>query len=189
MFVIRCSLEAGVREGGLTLGVSWADYDGDDRNSRGIAVADFDNDGDLDITINHSVGDTGDPQRYRARYLENEIGDRHEWLAVELTGGERNRDAVGAEVVARTGDLAQLRQVSAGSSYAAQHSQRLYFGLGEQTRVDTLEVRRPDGRTEEYPDLESRTLVRITEGAGLEVLPLPGATGESEPAAPSGGSR
>lgn len=146
----------------------------DDRDARGIAIADFDNDGDLDIAVNHNPGATGDPVRSRVRFLENEIGDRHHWLAVELVAAEGNRDAVGATVVARSGDLKQLRQVNAGSSYASQHSQRLYFGLGERTTVDTLTVRWPSGRSEEFSSLDSRTLVRISEGQGLEVLSLPG---------------
>lgn len=146
----------------------------DDRDARGVAIADFDNDGDLDIVVNHNPGGTGDRERARARYLENEIGDRRQWLAVELVGAERNRDAIGATVAASAGDLKQLRQVTAGSSYAAQHSERLYFGLGEHTVVDTLEVRWPSGLTEEFAGLASRTLVRITEGQGLEVLALPG---------------
>lgn len=146
----------------------------DDRDARGIAIADFDNDGDLDIVVNHNPGATGDPLRARARLLENEIGERHQWLAVELVGAERNLDAIGARVVVSSGDLKLLRQVNAGSSYAAQHSQRLYFGLGERTLVETLMVRWPSGLSEEFTDLESRTLVRITEGQGLEVLSLPG---------------
>jgi hypothetical protein len=146
----------------------------DDYDARGIAIADFDNDGDLDIAVNHNPGDTGDRDRARPRLLINEIGDRHQWLAVELIGGAGNRDAIGARVVATSGDLRQLRQVDAGSSYAAQHSQRLYFGLGERTTVDSLEVRWPSGRTETVSDLAARTLVRITEGGGFEVGTLPG---------------
>ena len=152
----------------------------DDRDGRGIAIADFDNDGDLDIVVNHNPGDTGDPERARARFLENDIGSRHQWLAVELVGTDGNRDAVGATVLATAGDLKQLRQVDAGSSYAAQHSQRLYFGLGERPGVETLEVRWPGGVTESFSDLQAGTLARITEGRGLEVLALP----ESTPAEP-----
>ncbi len=123
----------GCREDGTPMftDVAMALGAGDGRDARGVAVADYDNDGDLDIAVNHNPGATGDPMRSRARFLENEIGDRHQWLAVELVGGERNRDAIGATVTVHSGDLKQLRQVSAGSSYAAQHSQRLYFGLGE----------------------------------------------------------
>ena len=157
----------------------------DDRDARGVAIADFDNDGDLDIVVNHSPGDTDDPLRAGASFLENEIGNRRQWLAVELVGSQRNRDAIGARVVVRSGELEQLRQSNAGSSYAAQHSQRLYFGLGEHTVIDKLEVHWPSGLSEEFSNLESRTLVRITEGQGLEVLSLPGV----EPRDSANGSR
>jgi enediyne biosynthesis protein E4 len=147
----------------------------DDRDSRGIAVADFDNDGDLDIAINHNPGDSGIAERAGATFLENHVGDHHHWLAVELVGRHTNRDAIGAEVTISTGELGQVRQVSAGSSYAGQHGKRLYFGLGDHTRADTLIVRWPDGSlSEKYFDIEADRLARIVEDEGMELRPLRG---------------
>jgi len=150
----------------------------DDRDARGVALADFDNDGDLDIAVNHNPGDSGDPSRAGAVFLENRIGDRRQWLAVELRGTVSNRDAIGAEVVVEAGGTRQLGQVTAGSSYAAQHSQRLYFGLGATTRVDRLTVTWPDGSVEEFSELDARRLTRLVQGEGLEQVALPLAGGD-----------
>ena len=156
----------------------------DDGDARGLAIADFDNDGDLDIAVNHNPGDNGVPERAHARLLRNDLGTRRGWIAVELRGTTSNRDAVGAEVRLEAGNLRLLRQVTAGSGYASQHSRRLYFGLGDATAVERLEVRWPSGRVETYEDLAPRQLLRLVEGGGLTPADLPkaasreGASGE-----------
>ncbi len=147
-----------------------ADREGD---ARGIAVADFDNDGDLDIAINFNPGDNEMAERRRAAFLRNRIGENRSWLAVELRGTVSNRDAVGAEVAVETGDRRQFQQVTAGSSYASQNSQRLYFGLGESSQVDRLTVRWPSGLVEEFDSLAARQLVELVEGEGMRLSSLP----------------
>lgn len=146
----------------------------DGRDARGIAIADYDNDGDLDIAVNHNIGDHGPSDRANATYLRNDIGAARAWLAVELQGTLSNRDAVGAMVTVITGDREQLRLLSAGSSYASQHSHRLYFGLGDRERIDRLTVRWPSGGSVTFEDLAVRQLVRIVEGEGIESLRLAG---------------
>lgn len=145
----------------------------DQKDARGVAIADFDNDGDLDLAINHNIGDHEKDGLADAVLLRNDIGDRRPWLAVELEGTLGNRDAVGATVVVKAGDLQQLRLISAGSSYASQQSRRLYFGLDDHERVDRLIVRWPNGQTQELTDLEARRVVRIREGGEPRVAELP----------------
>ncbi|HET9711134.1 MAG TPA: ASPIC/UnbV domain-containing protein, partial [Pyrinomonadaceae bacterium] len=96
------------------------------------------------------------------------------WLAVELRGTASNRDAVGASVTLEVGNEKFTRLVSAGSGFASQQSARLYFGLGDKSQVDVMTVRWPNGRIEKFSKqpLVTRQLVRITEGAGIEVLAL-----------------
>jgi hypothetical protein len=106
-------------------------------------------------------------------------------MAIELTGVESNRDAVGAVVVVESGDLRQMRQVTAGSSYASQSSQRLYFGLDEQERVDRVLVRWPSGGTDELLEVPSRSLIRLREGGEPLITSLPGVDPET-PSAPAG---
>jgi hypothetical protein len=144
----------------------------DIRDARGIATADFDNDGDLDIVVNNNPGDSGRAELSRATLLRNNVGERRNWLAVELRGTASNRDAVGASVTVEAGNEKFTRLVSAGSGFASQQSARLYFGLGDKTQVDVVTVHWPNGRVEKFSKQAARQMIRITEGAGIEVLPL-----------------
>jgi enediyne biosynthesis protein E4 len=146
----------------------------DIRDSRGMAAADFDNDGDLDIVVNNNPGDSGRAELSRATLLRNNVGERRNWLAVELRGTANNRDAVGASVTVEAGNEKFTRLVSAGSGFASQQSARLYFGLGDKAQVDVVTVHWPNGRIEKFSKqaLATRQLIRITEGAGIEVLAL-----------------
>jgi hypothetical protein len=150
----------------------------DIKDVRGMAVADFDNDGALDIIMNTNPGDSGDPAKARPALLRNNIGAKRNWLAVELVGTQSNRDAVGAMVTIESGGATQLRLVSAGSGFASQNTERLYFGLKDQTQVDVLTVRWPSGRIERFQrvgnrPIETRHLIRITEGTGIDQGTLP----------------
>lgn len=148
------------------------------RDSRGLATADFDNDGDLDIVLNNNPGDSGRAEQARATLLRNNVGERRNWLAIELTGTKSNKDAVGALVTVESNGEKFVRLVGAGSGFASQHSSRLYFGLGEKTRVDAVTVRWPNGRLEKFEHIaakpiETRRLLRITEGSVVEAITLP----------------
>jgi len=143
-------------------------------DARGIAVLDYDNDGDLDIAINHNATDLYRERGVPAKLLENQIGNQNRWLVVELVGTRSNRDAVGARVIVRAGEDQFLRQVRAGSSYAAQHTQRLYFGLGSNTQVDQLSIEWPSGRRETYESIAVNHLVLAVEAEGYRVMELNG---------------
>jgi hypothetical protein len=157
----------------------------DVKDGRGLAVADFDNDGALDLVINNNPGDCG-CTTVPATLLRNNVGAKRNWLAVELVGTKCNRDAIGAEVLAEI-DVGrhraksylakQLRLVSAGCSYASQHSGRLYFGLDDVSQVDRLTVRWPGGDEEMFENIGAKQLVRITQGKGIVTGPLPGKPG------------
>ncbi|MCA1593861.1 MAG: ASPIC/UnbV domain-containing protein [Acidobacteria bacterium] len=151
----------------------------DIKDARGMSTADFDNDGDLDIVTNSNPGDSGRAELSRATLLRNNVGERRNWLAVELRGKESNRDAVGAVVTIEAGGGKQMRLVTAGSGFASQHTARLYFGLGEKNGADSLTVRWPrTGRVERFEKIGdqpigARRMVRVTEGEGIELLTLP----------------
>ena len=145
----------------------------DKRDARGMAVADFDNDGDLDIVINNNPGALLDNVDHaRATFLRNDIGSHRNWIAIELQGADSNRDGVGALVTIEAGGHRQIRHATIGGGYASQHSSRLYFGLNEADRVDTLTVQWPSGTVQRMQDITSRQVVHITEGRGIQLLPL-----------------
>jgi len=141
-------------------------------DSRGIALFDMDHDGDLDLAISHNPGDIH-PEGIAPGLLRNDIGQQRNWLVVSLRGTQSNRDGIGAEVTIAADKARHHRLSSAGSSYASQHSRRLYFGLNQAERVDRLTVRWPGGKEESFENINANQLVVITEGQGIELKVLP----------------
>jgi hypothetical protein len=108
--------------------------------SRGVAVGDYDNDGDVDIAVSNNG--------QAPALLRNDSNTGNHWLAVKLRGAGpplSNRDAVGARVKVTAGDLTQVDEVISGSGYMSQSDLRLFFGLGQRREVDYVTVRWPSG--------------------------------------------
>jgi hypothetical protein len=127
--------------------------------SRGAAVGDFDNDGNLDILVSNNGG--------RPQLLRNEGSKGNHWLQVFLIGARSNRDGVGARVKVAAGSLIQYDERKGGMSYQSAQDPRLHFGLGAQSHVDFIEVRWPSGVMDRARDIPSNQVVTIKEGAGI----------------------
>jgi hypothetical protein len=124
----------GPRDGFYEVGAVAGEAFGRQVVGRGLAVADYDADGDPDAFVNVNGG--------RGMLLRNE-GHEHHWLALRLAPGAA---WPGATVRLVAGGVVHVRQVGTGSSYLSQHALgEELFGLGTATRVDTLEVVWPDG--------------------------------------------
>lgn len=143
-------------------------------DARGLALLDYDNDGDLDLLVSHNPGDLYAEKGVSPSLLRNDIGQKRNWLAVSLQGKTVNRDAIGAEVTIEYAGKKALRLVAGGSGYASQSSERLYFGMGSATLVERLTVRWPGGKQEIIKDVQSCRLIHITEGEGFREQSLPG---------------
>ncbi len=127
-------------------------------SARGLAVGDFNNDGALDVLV--SVND-GSPL-----LLRNNIGGQNHWLGVNLIGTKSNRDAIGAVITYKAGDLARKRMRVGGGSYLSSHDPRLVLGLGQRKSIDWLEVKwpRPSTAVERFTDLPTDRYVTLVEG-------------------------
>ncbi len=133
------------------------------RAGRGTAFGDVDNDGTVDVAINnvHEPPDL---------FLTNApSGNR--WLEVALVGKESNRSAIGARVTATAGGLTQVQEVRGGGSYLSQNDLRVHFGLGTAARVESLQVRWPNGREERWTNVSSNQILTLTEGEGTPASP------------------
>jgi hypothetical protein len=151
---------SGFKDASASLGASFAHA----AVSRGTAVGDYDNDGDLDILVTN-VAD-------RPSLLRNEGGNRGNWLIVELTGAVHG-DAIGARVTVVTGQRRQRRERQTGGSYLSSHDPRLHFGLGRATRVD-IEIIWPGGESQVLNGVEVNQILRVQQGSSLTKDDRPG---------------
>ncbi len=123
---------------------------------RGVAFADFDNDGNIDLI----VGNDGDPPLL----IHNGGAKGNHFVNFKLVGTKSNRDAMGARIKLRAGPLSQIREIAGGGSYLSQSDLRANFGLGQQTRADTVEVTWPSGLRQVFKDVEADKFYLIEEG-------------------------
>jgi hypothetical protein len=128
---------------------------------RGLATADYDNDGDTDALLLC----VGEPPRL----LRNDGGNRGNWIGVTLVGTSGNRDAVGARVTLTAGGRSRTKVRAGGTSYLSASDPRLLFGLGEAPGVEQVEVRWPGGRVERFGAFAARRYVTLKEGDGKAV--------------------
>ena len=135
------------------------------RVSRGAAIADFDNDGDLDILVSNN----GQPPQL----LRNDGGNSNHWLQIFLIGTRSNRDSVGARVKVTAGDLVLYDERKGGMSYQSAQDPRLHFGLGQRRTVEEVEIKWPSGELTKLTNLKSDQILAREEGKGLVARPFP----------------
>ena len=124
--------------------------------SRGAAIGDYDNDGDLDILVTNC--------NQRADLLQNAVGNRNNWIQIQLDGLKSNRSGFGAKIKVVTGDHVQYREVHSGGSYLSFHDIRAHFGVGKSERIDVLEVRWPSGQIDKKTGLGVNQRYLVIEG-------------------------
>jgi len=133
-------------------------------SSRGAAVGDLFNDGDLDIVINNLDGPP--------TLLRNRGGNRAgHWVTLKLTGDPSRktpRDAIGTIVFCTAAGFRQRAEVASGRGYISQSDQRIHFGLGGATRVEKLEILWPNGSRESVDLPAVDRFYTIAQGKGIQ---------------------
>jgi hypothetical protein len=132
-------------------------------NSHGVAAADFDNDGAVEILVNNSH----DRPSLLKNLGERNSGDQGNWILLKLEGTKSNRDAIGARVTLRVADHQQTQEVRSGGGYISQSDFRLHFGLGKATQADSVEIRWPSGLVQHFENVAGNRVVRIRESIGI----------------------
>jgi hypothetical protein len=135
---------------------------------RGVAFGDIFNNGNVDIVI-LNVGET-------PSLLQNFNADGNHRVLFNLAGTKSNRAAIGTRVTIRAGGIKQFNEVHGGASYLSQNDLRLHFGLGGATKIDSVEVRWPNGKVESFQRVAADAIYTIAEGEGIrdtKTLPAP----------------
>ncbi len=126
---------------------------------RGLAAADFDNDGDIDVAINN--------RGELAQLLRNDGGNANHWLEVKLEGTKSNRDGIGASLKLVAEGFTQVQQSKGGMSYMSANDPRIHFGLAQRNKIDLLEITWPSGAVDKLRYVPINEIIKVREGTGV----------------------
>ena len=127
--------------------------------SRGLAVADLFNDGNVDVVIENLDGSP--------MILKNNGVPGRNWVSFELAGTKSNRLALNARIKIVAGGMTQTDEIHSGGSYLSQNDLREHFGLGSATKIDSVEIRWPSGAVERLSNLPADRFYSVLEGHGI----------------------
>lgn len=131
--------------------------------ARGLALADFDGDGRIDLVVNN--------MDMSPTLLRNVGSNKNNWLSMKLIGdasAKSTRDAIGSTIFLTAGNVRQRFDLTSGASYASQSEQIIHAGLGTTSKLDRLEVLWPNGTKEEFVVDKLNTLITLKQGAGTK---------------------
>ena len=134
-------------------------------SGRGMAVGDFDNDGDLDVLISNN-GEA-------PVLLRNDGGNGNNWIGLDLVATRSNPGAVGTIISWQASGKKRTRLRAAGGSYLSTSDPREVLGVGVSTNIESVEIRWPSGTVDKLTNLPLNRYIKIVEGSGIMRASLP----------------
>jgi enediyne biosynthesis protein E4 len=128
-------------------------------SSRGAAFGDLNNDGLVDVVVTN-LGE-------KPIVLLNTSKNGNQKVVFKLLQNGKNKDAIGARLTLKTDKRTLLQEIQAGASYISQNDLRLHFGLGTGEKIESVEVRWSDGKTEKIAGAQPNQLITIRQGGGI----------------------
>lgn len=138
-----------------------AGFDADTAASYSNARGDFNNDGYPDLAVSNDAPD-------KSFLLQNEGGSNN-WLKVKLEGTVSNRNGIGSWIKVYAGGVTQSRYTMCGEGYLGQSSLSNFFGLANETDIDSVEVNWPSGIDETYYNVPANGSITLIEGGGAAI--------------------
>lgn len=129
------------------------------RVSRGLAIGDLFNNGNLDVVVENLDGGPV--------ILKNAGLAGHHWVSFELAGVVSNRMALNARIRIVAGGMTQTDEIHSGGSYLSQNDVRVHFGLGNADKIESVEILWPSGKAEKLSNLAADKFYFVLEGHGL----------------------
>ncbi|HXJ85409.1 MAG TPA: CRTAC1 family protein [Candidatus Binatia bacterium] len=126
---------------------------------RGLATADYDNDGDIDIVTNNR-GDF-------PSLLRNDGGNANNWLTVQLVGTKSTRDGIGTALKLTSEGFMHMEQAKGGTSYMSASDPRIHFGLGRRSKIASLEITWASGQVDRLTNVPINQIITVKEGTGI----------------------
>jgi hypothetical protein len=132
---------------------------------RGLATADFFNDGAVGLAVN-CRGDSPE-------LLRNDGGNANHWLEVLLIGTKSNRDGIGSVLKLTSGGFVRVEQAKGGTSYMSASDPRIHFGLGHRIKIESLVITWPSGQVDKLTNIPIDRIIAVKEGTGIVPHPFP----------------
>jgi hypothetical protein len=121
--------------------------------SNGAAIADFDNDGDVDLVINNLDQE--------ALLYENVTDKKNNYIRIKLEGPEKNHDGIGAKIsLYYDGKMQQFFQQKTVRGYLSSNEPTVHFGLGQINKIDSIVVIWPDGKENLLKDVTANQVIK-----------------------------
>ncbi|MDB4777762.1 CRTAC1 family protein [Verrucomicrobia bacterium] len=125
-------------------------------SSRGAAFDDLDNDGDIDVVVLNT--------RKAPTILRNDSSTSNHWARIRLEGTQSNREAIGARIKVIAGELTLMDELRSGRGYQSHYGTLSHFGLGQEKKIDQVEVWWPSGKKQIFKNIPVDRVIKFTEG-------------------------